>query len=512
MLEPDRGQLETFLRALFKYATPGNYISLRSFYEDRGNSKPFLIDPVKLNGNFSHICDCAFDGARRAANAQEKVVFAPPVAAFRNPRSATEVDIAEGLALSVECDANPNLARTRLEQILGRPTIVSRSGGVWLNPQSGEPEDKAHCHWRLAEPAGDKATLAKLKRARDLAARLIGADPSGKSIVHPYRWPGSWWRKGEPRLCGIEEVNLDAEIVLEHCLEELEAALGAEPQTDTTTPEASAFDGERRVEWEDAFERLLAGAEYHPTLVPLAASFARWDMPEPATYNVLRSILLNSSPQDPERIRRRDVELEKLEETVSSAYAKFGKAAKADGAGASGGSSATPDEKEIDLRLFGSEIPPPELSHDMLPEGWVDLVWASAFAAAAPPDYVDAAVTTAGAGAIGNARVVVIGSGWEEASVLWMALVGPPSAHKSPAMGDVRKALTKIDKELEARWRLELDKIEANYEIELAQAAKKKTVKKPAKPPLPQLLFDDITLEKLTVSMAKYPARRARLL
>jgi hypothetical protein len=302
-----------------------------------------------------------------------------------------------------------------------------------------------------------------------------------------------------------DAVNPDREIDLAAASEVLEAALGEARQADQGTSATSAFDGERRVEWEDAFERLLAGAEYHPTLVPLAASFARWDVPEPATYNVLRSLLLNSNPQDPERIRRRDVELEKLEETVSSAYAKFSKAAKADGAGGNGGSSATPDEKEIDLRLFGSEIPPPELSHDMLPDGWVDLVWASAFAAAAPPDYVDAAVTTAGAGAIGNARVVVIGSGWEEASVLWMALVGPPSAHKSPAMSDVRKALTKIDKGLEARWRFELDKIEANYEIELAQAAKKKTVKKPIKPPLPQLLFDDITLEKLTVSMANTP-------
>lgn len=55
------------------------------------------------------------------------------------------------------------------------------------------------------------------------------------------------------------------------------------------------------------------------------------------------------------------------------------------------------------------------------------------------------------------------------------------------------------------RWRSECDKVEANYEIELAQAAKKKAVKKPSKPPLPQLLFDDVTLEKLTLSMADAP-------
>jgi hypothetical protein len=500
-LEPDRSQLEAFISALFRYATPGNYVSLRSFYEDRGNSKPFLIDPIRLNGSFFALCESACDGARRAANASEKVVFAPPIATFRNPHKAAEADIAEGLALSVECDQRPLEARKKLEALLGPATIVGRSGGVWINPQSGEPEDKAHCHWRLAEPAGDKATLAKLKRARDLAARLIGADPSGKSIVHPYRWAGSWWRKGEPRLCGIEEANLDAEIVLEHCLEELEAALGADGQSGPEESATGAFASDRRVEWDNAFTKILAGVEYHPTLVPLAASFAGWGVPEPAAYNTLRSLLLNSNPQDPERTRRRDVEIEKLSETVASAYAKFGKAADA-GDKQDAAASAW---KEIDLLLIGVDISPPELAHDMLPTGWVDPIWTSAFAAAAPPDYVGVAMIVAGAGAIGNARVAFAGQGWKEATVLWGALVGYPSAHKSPAMNDTHEALTHIDRRLDAEWRLTCDKIEADHEIELAQAPQKKKVKKPAKPPLPQLLYDDVTIEKLTISMADNP-------
>jgi AAA domain-containing protein len=79
-----------------------------------------------------------------------------------------------------------------------------------------------------------------------------------------------------------------------------------------------------RVEWEDAFHTILTGESYHPTLVPLAASFAAWGMPEPAADNVLRCLLINSKPADPERERRRQAELAKLPETVSSAYAKFG--------------------------------------------------------------------------------------------------------------------------------------------------------------------------------------------
>src|SRR5262249_35222979 len=68
----------------------------------------------------------------------------------------------------------------------------------------------------------------------------------------------------------------------------------------------------------------LSGESYHPALVPLAASFVSWGAPEPVTDNVLRSLLLNSQPQEAERIRRRDVELAKLPETVRSAYEKFG--------------------------------------------------------------------------------------------------------------------------------------------------------------------------------------------
>ena len=69
-------------------------------------------------------------------------------------------------------------------------------------------------HWRLAEPAiGNNLSL--LNRARKLATALVGGDPSNVPIVHPIRWPGSWHRKGEPRLCEIETADPDREIVLE---------------------------------------------------------------------------------------------------------------------------------------------------------------------------------------------------------------------------------------------------------------------------------------------------------
>lgn len=318
VLEPDRDQIEIFLDALFRYATPDNFLSLRSFFEDRGVGKPFFIIPAKLNGDFKLLCTLVADAAQHAANAAEKIVFAPPIATFKNGRGATEADIAEAPVLSVECDIDPEAASDRLSNILNCPTLTVCSGG-----RTATGADKLHLHWRLAEPATDKGALAKLKRARDLAARIAGADPSGKSVVHPYRWPGSWHRKAEPRLCEIAVANPNAEIVLEDALDALENAAGAIPEDDKAR--TSGGNDERRTEWDDAFRKILAGEEYHPTLVPLAASLCSWGAPEPVTDNLLRCLLLNSTPQDPERLRRRDVELAKLPQTVHSAYEKFGK-------------------------------------------------------------------------------------------------------------------------------------------------------------------------------------------
>jgi hypothetical protein len=319
VLEADRDQIEIFVESLFRYASSGT-VSLRSFHEDR--SEPFQIVPSEINGKLVELIDIAERMAGQAANAAQPIVFCPPIATFHNGRRATEKDIAEGLALSVECDTHPQEARVKLEAILGPATLVVRSGGQWRDPQTGELQGKLHIHWRLSEPATDKQ-LALLKQARKLAARLAGGDPSNAPIVHPIRWPGSWHRKAKPRLCEIEHAEPDREIVLEDALEALEDASGAEPEV----AGAQGSDGhENRTEWEDAFRLILSGESYHPTLVPLAASFASWDMPEPAADNILRCLLLNSTPQDRERLRRRDAELAKLPQTVASAYAKFGKA------------------------------------------------------------------------------------------------------------------------------------------------------------------------------------------
>jgi hypothetical protein len=228
LLEPDRDQIEIFVDALFRHAGEGGgYVSLRSFLTNNKVLKPIRAVMMNGNGSLIKLIDVAEDLARRAANNQEPAVFCPPIAVFQSSEGwqAREQDLFKGLALSVECDEHPDEARWQLEEILGPATAVVRSGGTWMSEEG--PKDKLHLHWRLKQPAMGDA-LAKLKQARDLATTIVGADPSNIPAVHCLRWPGSWHRKGEPRLCEIFTVNPDAEIDLDAALAALEAAAPAQ--------------------------------------------------------------------------------------------------------------------------------------------------------------------------------------------------------------------------------------------------------------------------------------------
>jgi hypothetical protein len=209
-LEPDRDELEVYVDAVLRYRGTEGFISLRSFYDDeeakQRKEKP-RICAVSLKGNFAFLIDCAVDEARRAAQHPRPMVFAPPLCVFGNADNAAEQDILAGLLLSVECDRHPHEARRQLEELLGPATCVVRSGGLWINNDDGEVHDKLHLHWRLAKPALSKEDLAALKGARTSAARLVGGDGTNNPVCHPIRWPGSWHRKKEPRLCSIVEVN-----------------------------------------------------------------------------------------------------------------------------------------------------------------------------------------------------------------------------------------------------------------------------------------------------------------
>src|SRR4029453_15166613 len=130
-----------------------------------------------------------------AANVSPPAVFSPIPATFKDASNATEANLSEGLVLCVEGDQNAVLAGRKLEAVLGPPTLVVESGGVWSDPATGGVQNKAHIYWRLTRAATGE-DLERLKRARRLATAFVGGDPSNITCVHPLRWPGSWHRKG----------------------------------------------------------------------------------------------------------------------------------------------------------------------------------------------------------------------------------------------------------------------------------------------------------------------------
>jgi hypothetical protein len=176
---PDRSLIETFAGTLFRCVLdckePGLYLSLRTFPELR-QDKAVDIVGCPLDGGLALICDRAERLATNAATNAEPLVFAPPIAVFNDRVRAAEINLVFGVVLSVECDAQPCAALKQLVAVLGAPTLVVASGGLWT-ALDGHVEPKLHGHWRLTAPAATPEELTKLKAARRLACA-----PSSGSI------------------------------------------------------------------------------------------------------------------------------------------------------------------------------------------------------------------------------------------------------------------------------------------------------------------------------------------
>ncbi len=288
-LSADVEQIGTFVDALFRYADPGSFVALRAYYDDC--SERFEIRSHCLTDDPAALVGAAAPGVNRAARELRPVVFCPPVATFQNWQ-ADEAGLVNGLALSVECDKLPAAARVRLEALLGPATVVVASGGEWTDPVSGEIQDKLHLHWRLNEPTREGADHILLKEARALATVLVGGDNSNKPVVHPIRWPGSWHRKGKPRLARIEALQADQELDLQTALERLKdaaeaAGLGTKPQASGT---AASVAGEAR-DTAELVRQVLAGDDYHGPLVTLAMRLLKGGTGDGQAVNLLRGIM-----------------------------------------------------------------------------------------------------------------------------------------------------------------------------------------------------------------------------
>lgn len=91
-------------------------------------------------------------------------------------------------------------------------------------------------------------------------------------------------------------------------------------------------------------------------------------------------------------------------------------------------------------------LPPPELPlRDIFPVRWGEWIEAAAEGKGAPPGFIATALLSVAGGLIGNARWAHPWGDWREASAINAALVGNPSAGKSPALDALVSALSDIE-------------------------------------------------------------------
>jgi hypothetical protein len=250
------------------------------------------------------------------------------VATFTNAKKAREADLANGIGLSVEIDANPKASLATLEGLIGRATVVVSSGGEWTDPENGEVQAKLHCHHRLSEPTRTPEEHAKLKRARSLATAIVGGDATNVPAVHPIRWPGSVHRKGEPKLANIVRLDDAAEIHLEDALECLEAAATARGiHTGPAQGTSGTGNGRRDArETAELIAEIMSARAYVAPLTALSARYAGGGMTKAKIVETLQGLMM-AVPIDiadggqPGRWQNR---FDGIERMATSAVRKFG--------------------------------------------------------------------------------------------------------------------------------------------------------------------------------------------
>jgi Protein of unknown function (DUF3987) len=467
ILEPDFGQIEKFADLIFRHVTNG-YVSLRSFRDD---NTVFNIEAVEINGSgLKPVCDAAGDRARRAANAKEVVVFAPPVAVFKNSKEARQDDLLAGPALSIDCDKYPERSKAELEAILGPATVAVHSGGEWVDPETGEIENKVHLHWRLAVPAVGEEALNKLKTARRLANAVVDGDTTNDPVSHPLRWPGSWHRKGEPRLCSIVSTT-ESEINIDEVLPLLEQApkRRAARSNNSTGSQRSNEDG--RAGWSECVSNIIVGIGLHENIAKMAAKMVAAGYNDGAAVEILRGVMDASSAKTD--FLRWSSRRDDIPRAVSTAREKYGR----------------PEEGAVTPIDLWAKLEPPTLPRGVLPLIIEEFAFAQGELMGADPAGLAMGALCVCAAAIPDSVEIQVKQhdpSWREAARLWVAEIGDPSTKKSPVLRQVARPLVRLDGELAKKYLAE----KARYDN--LPAEERKSINPPKKK---RMRIEDTTIE-----------------
>lgn len=94
----------------------------------------------------------------------------------------------------------------------------------------------------------------------------------------------------------------------------------------------------------------------------------------------------------------------------------------------------------------------PAFPLELLPQPWPAWVSAAARSADAPPDYVAQAALATAAGLSGTRVRICVSQGWVEPLKLWLAVVGASSTGKSPALAQVERLVTALERDGVGRY------------------------------------------------------------
>ena len=529
----DRGQIGTFLGALFRYADPGTFVSLRAFDQFERGKPPILIDPILVDDNHALIAR-AGRAADHVANIAAPAVFAPPVATFSNASHARTVDLANGVALSVEIDAGDAHAKLRqLEHLLGPVTVAITSGSDWVNPDTGEVHPKMHLHWRLSEPTRTPEDHQRLQDARWLAAVLVEADRSAAPSAHPLRWPGSWNRKGTAKLAGIVMHNDAAELHLGDAFEALQTAVEAsglgkaddgprvsgEPQAPLPLI-ASAFAAlpNADVPWDEWTRMGMAVWRATGASEEGLAIWAEWSAKSGKhTEEACADRWRHYSTSPPQRIGAGTIfHMARLAGWVRPTRAAsappqndetdagYWRSVASDPAAATGRRQHGAGEPEpwpdpVDFLAAGDLVAAPLLQADHVPDALHLFAADTAKRMGVDPTSVALSALVCCASCISEEWAVQPKRRdytWTENARLWGAIVGEPSILKSPVIAACTRPIDKLDAEARARH-VEAMKL-YRVALQAARADKSGMTPEPPYPRLDRYLVEGATVEALS--------------
>jgi hypothetical protein len=176
-----------------------------------------------------------------------------------------------------------------------------------------------------------------------------------------------------------------------------------------------------------------------------------------------------------------------------------------------------------DLTILDDGVSPPDLPDEALPDGWGEWIKEEAASLGCPEDYVAASLIASAGAWVGNARRVAATEKWIEPLHTWMAMVGPPSIGKTPALEAVKRASKELEQDAKPEFEREIREHAAEVEVAAIKEAEwKKAVQEavksgqspPERPddavappaPLPPRIFvQDATLEELQMIQSRNP-------